>query len=117
MEYKHTDSSARRVKKTRAKITRHSDTYRISVHKTARHIYAQLIAPGGAKTVAAAATVGKAFVKSGDKKAAAQKVGEMLAEKAKKCGVHKVAFDRSGFKYHGRIKSLADAMRANGIEF
>lgn len=117
MERKHTESTVRRVRKIRSKILRRRDTHRICVHKTPRHIYAQLIAPGGGKTLAAASTVGKSFTKSGDKKVAAKKVGEELAKKAKKCGVNSVAFDRSGFKYHGRIKSLADGMRDNGIKF
>ena len=117
MREKHTVSSAMRVTRTRARIARLKDTYRVCVHKTPRHIYAQLIEPGGGKTLASASTVGKSFVNKGDKKAAAGKVGEMLAAKAKKHGVTRIAFDRSGFKYHGRIQSLADAMRKGGIEF
>ena len=116
MRAKHTASSAKRVSRTRARIARLKDTHRISIHKTSQHIYAQLIEPSG-KTLASASTVGKSFSDSGDKKAAARKVGEMMAAKAKECGIKRIAFDRSGFKYHGRIQSLADAMRENGMEF
>ena len=117
MREKHTASSVKRVTKTRARIARQKDTHRICIHKTPRHIYAQLIAPGGGKTLAAASTAGKSFVAGGDKKAAARQVGETMAAKAKECGITRIAFDRSGFKYHGRIQYLADAMRENGIEF
>ena len=117
MRDKHTASSIKRVTRTRARIARLSDTYRVCIHKTPRHIYAQLIEPGGSKTLASASTVGKSFVGKGDKKAIARKVGETMAAKIKECGIKRIAFDRSGFKYHGRIQSLADAMRENGIEF
>ena len=117
MREKHTASSVKRVTRTRTRIARLKDTYRVCVHKTPQHIYAQLIEPGGGKTLASASSVGKSFVSKGDKKAAAKKVGEALAAKVKKCGVTRIAFDRSGFKYHGRIQSLADAMREKGIEF
>jgi len=117
MRGKHTSSTIKRIAKTRAAIARLKDTHRVCIYKTSRHIYAQLIAPGGAKTLAAVSTVGKSFAASGDKTASARQVGEMLATKIKECGVVQIAFDRSGFKYHGRIRSLADAMRENGIEF
>ena len=116
MKAKHIASSIKRVNRTRARIARLKDTHRVCIHKTAQHIYAQLIEPNG-KTLASASTVGKSFASDGDKKAAARKVGETLATKAKDCSVTRVAFDRSGFKYHGRIQSLADAMRENGMEF
>ena len=117
MRAKHTISAVKRVTKTRANIARRKGTHRVCVYKTPRHIYAQLILPGGSKTLASASTTAKSFVTSGDKKAAAQQIGEMMAAKIKECGVTRIAFDRSGFKYHGRIRSLADAMRDNGIEF
>lgn len=117
MRAKHTTSAAKRITRTRARIARQKDTHRVCIHKTPCHIYAQLIVPGGGKTLASASTVGKSFTAKGDKKAAAQQVGKMLAAKIKKCGVKRIAFDRSGFKYHGRIRSLADALRENGIEF
>ena len=116
MRAKHTASSVKRVSRTRARIARLKDTHRVCIHKTSQHIYAQLIEPNG-KTLASVSTVGKSFTDSGDKKAAAGKVGEMMAAKAKEHGITRIAFDRSGFKYHGRIRSLADAMRENGMEF
>lgn len=85
-----------------------------------RHIYAQVIAPDGAKVVASASTIDKelkAQVKNGGNIDAAVAVGKAIAERAKKAGIQKVAFDRSGFKYHGRVKALADAARENGMEF
>jgi len=117
MRAKHSPSAAKRIAKTRAKIARLKDKHRICVRKTSRHIYAQLIAPGGGTTLAAASTLGKSFSCEGDKKAAAYQVGERMAAKVKACGVLRVAFDRSGFQYHGRIRALAEALRANGIEF
>lgn len=117
MREKHIASSVKRITKTRAKIARREGTYRVCVYKTPRHIYAQLIEPGGGKTLASVSTTGKSFGSSGDKKASARQVGEMMAAKAKQCGITRVAFDRSGFKYHGRIRCLADALRENGMEF
>jgi len=112
-------SRLRRAKRTRAKI-RDLGVPRLTVHRTPRHIYAQLIADDGVKVVAAASTVGK-DLRSGLKYSgnvdAAVAVGKSIADKAKAAGVTKVAFDRSGFKYHGRVKALADAARENGLEF
>jgi large subunit ribosomal protein L18 len=112
-------SRLRRAKRTRAKI-RGLGVPRLTVHRTPRHIYAQLIADDGVKVVAASSTVGK-DLRSGLKYSgnvdAAVAVGKSIAEKAKAAGVTKVAFDRSGFKYHGRVKALADAARENGLEF
>ncbi|MDH5179281.1 MAG: 50S ribosomal protein L18 [Gammaproteobacteria bacterium] len=109
----------RRAKRTRAKI-QELGVYRLCVHRTPRHIYAQVIAPGSEKVLAAASTV-QADVKQGLKYTgnadAAAKVGKLIAEKAKAAGVTRVAFDRSGFKYHGRVKALADAAREAGLEF
>lgn len=112
-------SRMRRSARTRAKI-KELGIYRLCVNRTPRHIYAQVIAPSGAEVVAAASTV-QADIKSeakntGNSEAAAL-VGKVIAEKAKAAGVTKVAFDRSGFKYHGRVKALADAARENGLEF
>lgn len=109
----------RRTRKTREKIKK-LNMHRLCVHKTPRHIYAQLIAPGEAKVLAAASTVDKAFkaeTQNGGNIAAAAIIGKMIAERAKQAGVEKIAFDRSGFKYHGRIKALADAARENGLQF
>lgn len=109
----------RRAKRTRAKIKR-DDMPRLAVHKTGQHTYAQLISPCGKKVLAAAGTVEsdiKAQVKHGANIAAAQVVGKAIAERAKAAGITTVAFDRSGFKYHGRVKALADAAREAGIQF
>ena len=90
------------------------------MHRTPRHIYAQLTDADGAKVIASASTVQEA-VKSGLKGTgnvdAAKAVGRAIAERAKAAGVNKVAFDRSGFRYHGRVKALADAAREAGLEF
>ena len=109
----------RRARKTRAHVKR-LGMPRLTVHRTPRHIYAQVISADGATVVAAASTVQpdvKAQVKSTGNKGAAAVVGRIVAEKAKAAGVTKVAFDRSGFKYHGRVQVLADAARENGLEF
>ncbi len=109
----------RRARRARAKI-RELKTYRLTVHRTPSHIYAQIIAPEGNKVVATASTL-EADVKKGLKYtgniAAAVVVGKVIAEKAKQAGINTVAFDRSGFKYHGRIKALADAAREHGLQF
>jgi large subunit ribosomal protein L18 len=91
----------------------------LCIHRTPRHIYAQIIAPGNARVVATASTVQKDLrgaLKSTGNKDAAAAVGKAIAEQAKVHGVTKVAFDRSGFKYHGRVKALADAAREAGLE-
>ena len=91
---------------------------RLSVHRSGRHIYAQIIDDAQGHTVASASTVGKAGAgKSGANIAAAADVGKTLAEAATKAGVTSVVFDRGGFLFHGRVKALADAARAGGLEF
>jgi large subunit ribosomal protein L18 len=95
--------------------------HRLCVHRTPRHIYAQLYKPGSSEVVVCASTLDKE-VKSGIKGSggnitAATIVGNLIANRAKAAGISKVAFDRSGFKYHGRIKALADAAREQGLEF
>ena len=109
----------RRGLRGRMKI-RELGAFRLCVHRTPRHIYAQLIAPSGAEVVAAASTL-QAAVRTGLRSTgtieAARVVGRAIAEKAKAAGITKVAFDRSGFKYHGRVKALAEAARAGGLEF
>lgn len=107
----------RRAKSTRMRI-REQGAYRLSVHRTPRHIYAQVIAPDSNQVIAQASTL-DAALRSGatGNIAAAISVGGLVAERAKAAGVTKVAFDRSGFKYHGRVKALADAARAAGLEF
>jgi large subunit ribosomal protein L18 len=109
----------RRARKTRAKIAELKVT-RLSVHRTNTHIYAQIIAETGDKVLASASTVEadvRKKVKNGGNVEAAAAIGKLIAEKAKKAGITTVAFDRSGYKYHGRIKALADAARENGLSF
>jgi len=109
----------RRAKKSRMRI-REQGKCRLSIHRTPRHIYAQIIAANGSEVLTSASTI-QADVK-GDLKTtgnidAAAAVGKAIAEKAKAAGITGVAFDRSGFKYHGRVKALADSARENGLEF
>lgn len=114
-----TDSRLRRATRTRAKI-RELRAFRLSVHGTPRHIYAQVITPDAASTVAAASTLEKSLregLSHTGNVEAARRVGAAIAERAKAAGVTRVAFDRSGFKYHGRVKALAEAAREGGLEF
>ena len=91
---------------------------RLSVHRTPRHIYAQVLAPEGDKVLASASTLDADLRKGATGNAdAAAAVGKLVAERAKAAGIAKVAFDRAGYKYHGRVKALADAARENGLEF
>lgn len=113
------ETRQRRAQKTRARI-RLQGVNRLCVHRTPRHIYAQIIAPDGGHVVASASTLDaevKQHIKYAGNVAAASVVGKAIADRAKKAGVNKVAFDRSGFKFHGRVKALADAARENGMEF
>ena len=109
----------RRARKGRAKISELA-VNRLSVHRTPQHIYAQVIAPDGGTVIASASTLEKDLRKStknsGNVEAAAI-VGARIAEKAKAAGIDTVAFDRSGFRYHGRVKALADAAREAGLKF
>ena len=91
---------------------------RLTVHRTPRHMYAQVISPAGDQVLATASTLEK-DLRSGatGNVDAATRVGALIAERAKAAGVSKVAFDRSGFKYHGRVKALAEAAREGGLEF
>jgi len=112
-------SRLRRAKRTRAKI-KELRVPRLSAHRTPRHIYAQVIDSESNKVVASASTVGKELrsgIKYSGNVDAAIAVGKSIAEKAKAAGVSEVAFDRSGFKYHGRVKALADSARENGLKF
>jgi large subunit ribosomal protein L18 len=109
----------RRARKVRAKIAE-QQAVRLTVHKSNLHIYAQIIAATGDKVLASASTLDVSVrkdVKNGGNVDAATKVGKLIAEKALKAGISSVAFDRSGYKYHGRIKALADAARENGLSF
>lgn len=110
-------SRIRRARRARAKISEFR-IHRLCVHRTPRHIYAQVIAPSGDQVVAAASTVEKDLrEKATGNVEAAKAVGALIAERAKNAGITSVAFDRSGFKYHGRVKALADAARESGLEF
>ena len=109
----------RRARRTRAHI-RDIGAMRLCIHKTPRHIYAQIISPEGNTVLASASTLDKDVRKDVDKTGgatAATVVGKVVAERAKSAGVTRVAFDRSGFKYHGRVKALAEAARESGLEF
>ena len=107
----------RRARRGRMKM-RELGTTRLTVNRTPRHIYAQVIAPLGDQVLASASTLDKSLREgsTGNVEAAA-KVGSLIAERAKAAGVTQVAFDRAGFKYHGRVKALAEAAREGGLEF
>lgn len=111
------ESRLRRARRTRAKI-RELGSLRLCVNRTPRHIYAQIISADGGKVLASASSL-DANLRNGPTSniEAATKVGKLIAERAKAAGINSVAFDRSGFKYHGRIKALADAAREGGLEF
>lgn len=113
------ENRLRRARRSRAKI-KELGVVRLTVYRTPRHMYAQVIAANGSEVIASASTL-EAAVKSdiaySGNVSAAAKVGSLVAERAKEKGVTKVAFDRAGFKYHGRVKALADAAREAGLEF
>jgi len=113
------ESRLRRARQTRARISAQKAT-RLVVHRTNSHIYAQIIAAGGQQVLTSASTLEadlKTDLKNGGNKTAATAVGKRIAEKAKALGITTVAFDRSGFKYHGRVAALADAAREAGLTF
>jgi large subunit ribosomal protein L18 len=113
------EARSRRAKQTRIRIAQQRAT-RLVVLRSNSHIYAQIIAPEGDRVLASASTVEadlRKDLKTGGNKAAAEAVGKRIAEKAKSLGIESVAFDRSGFRFHGRVKALADAARAGGLKF
>ena len=113
------EARVRRARKTRARIAEQRAT-RLVVSRSNCHIYAQIIAPEGNKVLASASTVEadvRKDVKNGGNKAAATLVGKLIAERAKALGIETVAFDRSGFRYHGRVQALAEAAREAGLKF
>ncbi|CAI8241211.1 MAG: 50S ribosomal protein L18 [Marinobacterium sp. xm-d-530] len=111
------ESRLRRARRSRAKM-REIGTARLCVNRTPRHIYAQIVTADGATVLAAASTVEKDMRENATGNIeAAKKVGTLIASRAKEAGVSQVAFDRSGFKYHGRVAALADAAREGGLEF
>jgi large subunit ribosomal protein L18 len=113
------DARARRSRKTRLRIAE-QQANRLVVGRSNCHIYAQIIAPSGDKVLVSASTIEadvRKEVKKGSNRAAAAVIGKRIAAKAKAAGIDTVAFDRSGFKYHGRVKALADAAREGGLKF
>ncbi|WP_263770258.1 50S ribosomal protein L18 [Propionivibrio soli] len=113
------EARLRRARKTRAKIAE-LKAVRLSVHRTNLHIYAQVFSSCGSKVLAAASSlepeIRKGLTNGGNTDAAAA-IGKLIAERAKKAGIEQVAFDRSGYQYHGRIKALAEAAREAGLKF
>ena len=111
------DSRLRRARRARAKM-RELGVNRLSVHRTPRHIYAQVLAPAGDRVLACASSLDPTLRNGGTGNvAAAAKVGKLVAERAQAAGIEKVAFDRGGYKYHGRVKALAEAAREHGLKF
>ena len=113
------DARVRRSRKTRVRIAEQRAN-RLVVSRSNCHIYAQIVAPSGDRILTSASTLEgdvRKDLKNGGNKAAAAVVGKRIAEKAKQLGIEAVAFDRSGFKYHGRVKALADAAREGGLKF
>ena len=113
------DARARRSRKTRLRIAEQRAN-RLLVARSNNHIYAQIIAPSGDRVLVSASTLEadvRKELKNGGNRAAATVVGKRIAAKAKTAGIETVAFDRSGFKYHGRVKALADAAREGGLKF
>jgi len=112
-------SRLRRARQTRIRI-RENGAVRLTVHRTNGHIYAQITSPAGDKVLATASSVEKDLrsqLKHGGNRKAAEVVGQRIAERAKQAGIEKVAFDRAGYRYHGRVKALADAARSGGLKF
>jgi large subunit ribosomal protein L18 len=113
------EARVRRARKTRIRIAIQRAT-RLVVSRSNGHIYAQIVAPTGDKVLASASTLEpevRKDVKNGGNKAAAALIGKRIADRAKTLGIEAVAFDRSGYKYHGRVKALADAAREHGLKF
>ncbi len=114
------NSRLRRARRGRAKI-KELKIPRLSIFRTPRHMYAQVIAPSGSEVMVSASTIDKgvksALEGASGNIAAALVVGRVLAERARGAGIQKVAFDRAGFKYHGRVKALADEARKSGLQF
>jgi large subunit ribosomal protein L18 len=109
----------RRARRTRLKIAE-LKAVRLTVHRSNCHIYAQVVEPGGGRVLAAASTLEpevRTSVRYGGNVKAAAEVGRRIAEKARSLGIEAVAFDRSGYKFHGRVKALAEAARAAGLKF
>ena len=110
------NSRLRRAKKARANI-RNQEVPRLSVYRSSKHFYAQILDSLGSKVIVSASTLEKDLKISSNNLDGASEVGKVVAERAMKNGIKKVVFDRSGYKYHGRIKALADSARKTGLEF
>ena len=113
------EARLRRARQTRLKI-REVGAVRLTVHRTNAHIYAQILTAAGDKVLAAASSAEKELrgqLKHGANRKAAELVGSRIAAKAKEKGIDRVAFDRAGYRYHGRVKALAEAARAGGLKF
>ena len=111
------ETRLRRARKARLKM-RELEAVRLCVYRSSQHIYAQVISADGGKVLVSASTLDKELRDAATGNIdAAKKVGQLVAERAKAAGVTQVAFDRSGFKYHGRVQALADAAREGGLEF
>ncbi len=113
------EARLRRARRTRCKIAE-LQAVRLTVHRSNCHIYAQVIAPSGEKVLTSASTLEpdvRKSLKNGGNIEAAVLVGKRIAEKAKQLGIEAVAFDRGGYRYHGRVKALAEAARENGLKF
>ena len=109
----------RRARQTRIRI-RENGAVRLTIHRSNEHIYAQITTPTGDKVLAAASSLEKEVrgqLKNGGNRKAAEAVGARIAQKAKQAGIEAVAFDRAGYRYHGRVKALAEAARAGGLKF
>lgn len=114
------DVRLRRARRTRARIAR-LGVMRLTVYRSPRHIYAQIFTPQGERVLVQASslerTIRESWPEGANKTARAERVGQVLAERAQSLGIERVAFDRSGFKYHGRVRALAEAARAHGLQF
>jgi large subunit ribosomal protein L18 len=113
------EARVRRARKTRIRIAEQRAT-RLVVGRSNSHIYAQIVAPTGDKVLVSASTLEadvRKDLKNGGNKAAATMIGQRIAERAKALGIESVAFDRAGFRFHGRVKALADAAREGGLKF
>jgi large subunit ribosomal protein L18 len=109
-------SRARRHTRVRKKVTGSAARPRLTVNRSARHIFAQLVDDGAGRTLVSASTLDTGVRDvEGDKKAKAHKVGELLASRAREAGITAVVFDRSGYSYHGRVAALADGAREGGL--
>jgi len=117
MSAKRYENSAaiRRSRRVRARV-KSTGRLRLSVFRSARHIYAQIIDDAAGKTLVAASSLDKGL-KSGGNREAAEAVGKLIGERATKAGISEVSFDRGSFSYHGRVKALADGARAAGLKF